>query len=60
MNHLGRGVLRLVTISLMLGAGLFAGSFVQTNLVSDLPGAAYTDSNLKNPWGMAFGPTTPF
>src|SRR4051794_32390768 len=60
MDNLSRGVARRLTISLVLGAGLFAGSFVQTNLVSDLPGAAYMDSNLKNPWGMSFGPTTPF
>jgi uncharacterized protein (TIGR03118 family) len=30
------------------------------NLVSDLPGAQVTDSNLKNPWGMAFSATSPF
>jgi glucose/arabinose dehydrogenase/plastocyanin len=36
-------------------------SFVQTNLVSDIPGMApITDTNLVNPWGIAFGPTTPF
>lgn len=35
-------------------------AFVQTNLVSDLPGrATLTDPELKNPWGIAFGPTTP-
>lgn len=35
--------------------------YVQTNLVSDgtVP-AAVQDSDLKNPWGIAFGPTTPF
>jgi len=35
--------------------------YVQTNLVSDgtVP-AAVQDSNLENPWGIAFGPTTPF
>jgi uncharacterized protein (TIGR03118 family) len=39
----------------------YAGSFVQTNLVSDIPGlAANTDSQLKNPWGMSFSPTSPF
>ena len=33
----------------------------QTNLVSDgfVP-AAHTDANLLNPWGVSFGPTTPF
>src|ERR1700693_1137869 len=35
--------------------------YVQTNLTSDISGlAANTDPNLKNPWGMSFGPTTPF
>ena len=37
-----------------------AGSFEQTNLVSDIPGIArVTDSNLANPWGMSFPPTGP-
>lgn len=35
--------------------------YVQTNLTSDINGlAANTDLNLKNPWGMSFGPATPF
>ncbi len=35
--------------------------FRQTNLVSDLNtvGAQVVDPNLKNPWGLALGPTTP-
>jgi uncharacterized protein (TIGR03118 family) len=35
--------------------------FRQTNLVSDLStvGAQIVDPNLINPWGLAFGPTTP-
>ncbi|HEX5442367.1 MAG TPA: TIGR03118 family protein [Pirellulales bacterium] len=34
---------------------------VQTNLTSDLPGmAAQQDPLLINPWGISFGPTTPF
>ena len=40
---------------------LRADSFTQTNLVSDVPNlAANTDSNLKNPWGVAFSATSPF
>ena len=31
--------------------------YSQTNLVSDL---TTVDPNLKNPWGLAFGPTSPF
>jgi len=35
--------------------------FVQTNLVSDIPGLApVLDPNLKNPWGVSFSPTSPF
>jgi uncharacterized protein (TIGR03118 family) len=36
-------------------------AFVQTNLVSDLAnqGAQLPDASLLNPWGLAFGPTTP-
>ena len=42
-------------------ASFGATIFTQTNLVSDIPGmAAVTDPNLKNPWGVSFGPTTPF
>ena len=38
-----------------------ADSFVQTNLVSSVPGLAYTtDPNLKNPWGVAYSATSPF
>jgi uncharacterized protein (TIGR03118 family) len=38
-----------------------AAHFVQVNLVSDLPGlATVTDANLKNPWGLAHSPTSPF
>src|SRR5438067_1119075 len=39
-----------------------AGSvYLQTNLVSDIPGLAQsTDPNLKNPWGNSFSATSPF
>src|SRR5262245_35506392 len=39
-----------------------AVGYQQINLVSDLSyqGAQVTDSNLKNPWGMAFSSSTPF
>jgi uncharacterized protein (TIGR03118 family) len=38
-----------------------AGGFTQVNLASDVPGLArVTDSNLVNPWGIAFSPTGPF
>jgi uncharacterized protein (TIGR03118 family) len=38
-----------------------AVTYIQSNLVSDLPGlAANTDTNLANPWGIAFSATSPF
>jgi len=38
-----------------------AATYLQSNLVSDLAGlAAVTDTNLVNPWGMAFSSSGPF
>ncbi len=38
-----------------------AGPYIQTNLVSNIAGLAIlTDSDLRNPWGISFGPGTPF
>jgi uncharacterized protein (TIGR03118 family) len=38
-----------------------ARGYKQVNLVSDQPGVAIrTDPNLVNPWGISFGPGTPF
>ncbi len=35
--------------------------YTRVNLVSDIAGVArFTDPNLVNPWGLAFGPTSPF
>jgi len=40
--------------------GQAARSYVQTNLVSDIPGLAkVTDTNLKNPWGTSTAPGLP-
>jgi uncharacterized protein (TIGR03118 family) len=40
---------------------LHAQAFVQSNLVSDIPGlAANTDPHLVNPWGISSAPTSPF
>jgi uncharacterized protein (TIGR03118 family) len=45
----------------LLSATAFAGTVVQTNLVSDVPGlAANTDPDVVNPWGMSFSATSPF
>src|SRR5215472_159543 len=39
----------------------FAGSYRQTNLVSDISGKAkFTDANLKNPWGLSHSSTSPW
>jgi uncharacterized protein (TIGR03118 family) len=38
-----------------------SGSYLQTNLVSDISGIArVTDPNLVNPWGIAYSPSGPF
>lgn len=40
---------------------LLAGAYLQTNLVSNLPGLGLnTDTNLKNPWGIVASSTSPF
>jgi uncharacterized protein (TIGR03118 family) len=48
--------------AMVLSGSLRASTlYVQTNLASDINGlAANTDTNLKNPWGMSFAPTSPF
>jgi uncharacterized protein (TIGR03118 family) len=58
---------RLATIAAVgVGATIACGStaragYVQTNLVSDIPGlAALTDTALKNPWGVSESATSPF
>jgi uncharacterized protein (TIGR03118 family) len=52
-----------------VGVGVFvavapraeAGAYVQTDLVSDIPGLAeLTDPGLKNPWGVSESATSPF
>ncbi|HEX7360892.1 MAG TPA: TIGR03118 family protein [Bryobacteraceae bacterium] len=49
-------------IALAAGAaGASLNGYMQTNLVSDLPGvAANQDPGLVNPWGIVAGPSTPF
>jgi uncharacterized protein (TIGR03118 family) len=48
--------------ALCLGTGhAVAGPYIQTNLVSDIPGlASITDPELKNPWGVAESGGSPF
>jgi uncharacterized protein (TIGR03118 family) len=64
-SHLDAGFLRRRALSfvsacvLACPAALFAQQYQQTNLVSDLGtlGAQTVDPNLKNPWGIARGPS---
>jgi uncharacterized protein (TIGR03118 family) len=46
----------------LLPFSLFADTYTQTNLVSDLStvGAVTVDPNLTNPWGISFSATSPF
>jgi uncharacterized protein (TIGR03118 family) len=51
---------RIVAPASAGSSGIANRSYVQTNLVSDIPGlAAHTDANLKNPWGTSVGPGSP-
>jgi hypothetical protein len=64
-SYLDAGFLRRRALSfvsacvLACPAALFAQQYQQTNLVSDLGtlGAQTVDPNLKNPWGIARGPS---
>jgi uncharacterized protein (TIGR03118 family) len=47
--------------SLLIPDAMFAQHYIQTNLVSDLPGmAAVRDPNLVNPWGLARSTGSPW
>jgi uncharacterized protein (TIGR03118 family) len=47
--------------ALCLVTGRAQAAYIQTNLVSDIPGlAAVTDPLLVNPWGISHSPTSPF
>jgi len=68
-NETSRGPLRaaLCALSVLLAPALGAaanasstGTYVQHNLVSDgFISADHVDPNLRNPWGLVFGPNTP-
>ena len=50
-------------VAAAIGTGIrpAEADYIQTNLISDIPGLAIiTDAALKNPWGISHGPTTPF
>jgi uncharacterized protein (TIGR03118 family) len=55
-----RPFLEALETRLAPSANIHQGAYVQTNLVSDIPGEAQlTDPNLKNPWGVSSSPTSP-
>src|SRR5581483_9578512 len=54
-------IIGAVMAVLIAKPALAQNAFVQSNLVSNLPGlAAVKDTNLVNPWGLAFSATSPF
>jgi uncharacterized protein (TIGR03118 family) len=54
------GLAELLLLS-WLAAAHAQGFYQQTNLVSNLTGMApFTDTHLRNPWGLSSGPTTPW
>ena len=56
-----RMIALIAAAALLAPPACLAQGYLQTNLVSDLPGmAAHTDSNLVNPWGIASSPTSFF
>jgi uncharacterized protein (TIGR03118 family) len=66
MNKSARFKRSLMTTAIAIGT-LYAGTwraeadFIQTNLVSDIPGlAAITEPELHNPWGISHTATSPF
>ena len=65
MRHFNYAMVALGGLALLasLPTAARAGSFQQTNLVTDTQSvtpATNTDPNLVNPWGISFGPTSPF
>lgn len=60
VRHLHAIVVGIVGLAACGSVAPAAAGYVVTNLVSDIPGlAAFTDPNLKNPWGMASSATSP-
>src|SRR5271165_5045589 len=64
MRRLHRGILAVLVglgLSVFMANTVRGGPYVQTDLVSDIPGlAAITDPNLVNPWGISHSSTSPF
>jgi uncharacterized protein (TIGR03118 family) len=65
MHHLGESLTAPALLALALCFGSLhlqaQVAFVETDLVSDIPGRAiFTDPNLVNPWGISESATSPF
>ena len=63
MTHRAFSTLCVIVViaGLLLTPASSRAEYIQTNLVSDIPNLAqHTDPNLRNPWGISFGPTSPF
>jgi uncharacterized protein (TIGR03118 family) len=62
MPGLTRSVIAVAALALVASQTAAAQSrYVQTNLVSDIPGLALkTDANLINPWGISYSSASPF
>jgi uncharacterized protein (TIGR03118 family) len=60
LGWLGGLTVAALVVVVPLPAGANGGTYRQSNLVSDVPGAAQvTDPNLVNPWGMSRSATSP-
>jgi len=60
-SSLSRSLLMLAGAALLAGTAPARASYVQTNLVSDIPGLALvTDPELVNPWGVSESAASPF
>lgn len=57
---LALAVLLAVGLVTLVAGSAAAGGYVRADLVSDLPGAARTDTNLVNAWGIGIVPGGPF
>ncbi len=57
----GMAGLSFLFAAIFLALPAAATEYGVTNLVADVPGLAnFTDANLRNPWGITQGPTSPF
>jgi uncharacterized protein (TIGR03118 family) len=65
--RLGIGIVTTASLIAIISCGsgnsgnaVVSTYYQRTDLVSDQAGATHLDTNLVNPWGIAYGPSTPF